>query len=53
MRAAQPISKRIPCPRGRRKDDNWYRLYCFAERRHALSFQLKFGGELLDRPPPN
>jgi hypothetical protein len=53
MRAAQPISKRIPCRRGRRKDDNWYRLYCFAERRHALSFQLKFGGELLDRPPPN
>ena len=39
--------------RSARKDDKWYRLYCFAERRHALSFQLKFGGELLDRPPPN
>lgn len=39
--------------RSARKDDNCYRLYCFAERRHALSFQLKFGGELLDRPPPN
>jgi hypothetical protein len=37
--------------RSARKDDKWYRLYCFAERRHALSFQLKFGGELLDRPP--
>jgi len=36
--------------RSARKDDKWYRLYCFAERRHALSFQLKFGGELLDRP---
>jgi hypothetical protein len=24
-------------------------IVCFAERRHALSFQLKFGGELLDR----
>jgi hypothetical protein len=39
--------------RSARKDDKWYHLYCFAERRHALSFQLKFGGELLDRPPPN
>jgi|SRR4029453_8337886 hypothetical protein len=39
--------------RSARKDDKWYRLYWFAERRCALSFQLKFGGELLDRSPPN
>ena len=32
-----------------RKDDQWYLLYCFAERKNALAFQLAFGGELLDR----
>jgi hypothetical protein len=30
-------------------NDKWYRLYCFEEQIHALSFQLMFGGELLDR----
>jgi hypothetical protein len=38
--------------RSARKADKWYLLYCFAERRHAVAFQLMFGGELLDRPPP-
>jgi hypothetical protein len=33
-------------------NDKWYRLYCFEERIHALSFQLMFGGELLDRHAP-
>jgi hypothetical protein len=36
--------------RSARQDDKWHLLYCFAERRHALAFQLMFGGELIDRP---
>lgn len=35
--------------RSARKNDEWYVLYCFAERRHALSFQLMFGGEMLSQ----
>jgi hypothetical protein len=37
--------------RSARKDDKWHLLYCFAERRHAVAFQLMFGGELLARRP--
>jgi hypothetical protein len=36
-----------------RKDDKWYLLFCFAERKNALAFQLAFGGELLDRRNDN
>ena len=33
--------------RSARKNDEWYAIYCFAKREHALSFQLMFGGEML------
>jgi hypothetical protein len=46
-RARVPIKSRSA-----RRNDKWHLLYCFAERRHAVAFQLMFGGELLDRPPP-
>ena len=32
-----------------RKDDRWHLLFCFAERKNALAFQLAFGGDLFDR----
>jgi len=32
-----------------RKDDQWYLLYCFVDRKNALAFQMAFGGELFDR----
>ena len=32
-----------------RKVDNWYLLYCFADRKNAVAFQLAFGGEIFDR----
>ena len=38
--------------RSARKDNKWYLLYCFAERRQALAFQLLFGGEFVERPLP-
>jgi len=28
------------------KDDEWYSLYCFANKQDALAFQLTFGGEI-------
>ena len=34
-----------------RQDDRWYLIYCFAQRKHALAFQLAFGGDLFDRSP--
>jgi len=41
---------RVPIQsRSARKDDKWHLLYCFAERRHAVAFQLMFGGELVER----
>ena len=44
---------RVPIKsRSARKDDKWHLLFCFAERRHAVAFQLMFGGELLGRPLP-
>jgi hypothetical protein len=38
------------CPRGHSifKDDQWHRVYCFAEREHAEKFQAHFGGEWFD-----
>jgi hypothetical protein len=35
--------------RSARKDDEWYAIYCFAKREHALAFQLAFGGKLVER----
>jgi len=34
--------------RSQYKNDSWHELYCFADRRHADSFQRLFGGELID-----
>jgi hypothetical protein len=38
------------CPRGHsfRGDDDWYVCFCFAEAEHAMRFQQRFGGELMD-----
>ena len=32
------------------QNDQWYAIYCFAEKEHALAFRLAFGGKLFDRP---
>jgi hypothetical protein len=32
------------------QNDQWYAIYCFADKEHALAFRLAFGGKLLDRP---
>src|SRR5215510_9937129 len=34
--------------RSQYKNDSWHVLYCFADRRHADSFQRLFGGKLID-----
>ena len=34
------------------QNDQWYAIYCFAEKEHALAFRLTFGGKLPDRPTP-
>ena len=43
------------CPKRHifRRKDQWFTVFCFAEREHAKIFQAKFGGELMapgDRP---
>ena len=35
------------------QNDQWYAIFCFAEKEHALAFRLAFGGTLIDRPPPH
>ena len=35
-----------------RKDDAWCSLYCFADQRHAATFQIVFGGELVSQRSP-
>jgi len=35
------------------QNDQWYAIYCFAERERALAFRLAFGGTLIDRPLPH
>ena len=35
------------------QNDQWYAIYCFAEKEHALAFRLAFGGKLSDRPKPS
>jgi len=35
------------------QNDDWYAIYCFAEKEHALAFRLAFGGTLIDRPLPH
>lgn len=38
------------CPRGHSfvQNDEWMRVFCFAEREHAERFQAEFGGESFD-----
>jgi hypothetical protein len=38
------------CPRGHsfRGEDDWYICFCFAKQEHAMRFQQRFGGELMD-----
>jgi hypothetical protein len=35
-----------------RRDDFWWTIYCFANRRHADAFHLIFGGELFEARSP-
>ena len=35
-----------------RQDDQWYAVYCFADREMAEAFSLLFGGELIKAPTP-
>jgi hypothetical protein len=38
------------CPRGHtvRWEDEWFRVYCFADPAHAAAFMARFGGETFD-----
>jgi hypothetical protein len=38
------------CVRGHRVvwENDWYNIYCFAQREHAEAFMAQFGGELFD-----
>jgi hypothetical protein len=38
------------CPRGHSVmwNDEWYQVFCFAQREHAEQFMARFGGECFD-----
>jgi hypothetical protein len=39
------------CERGHsfKRGENWYHVFCFAQREHAERFQARFGGEMIDQ----